>query len=120
MWERARCRHPSRWLDSWAVCAQHWGAWGSRARNHGPFFSLRTVSDVGRGWLIGFTVIQGLGSGGSMSVTDIIFADMAQPKLYAFGDVDALAKALRRYVIQCQNAGFERHQALRHLPPTLH
>ena len=38
---------------------------------------------------------------------------MAQPKLYAFEDVDTLAKALRRYVIQCQNAGFERHDAFK-------
>ena len=38
---------------------------------------------------------------------------MAQPKLYAFGDTDALAKTLRRYILQCQNAGFERHGAFK-------
>ena len=32
-----------------------------------------------------------------------------QLNLYSFGDVDALAKALRKYVIQCQSAGFDRH-----------
>lgn len=32
-----------------------------------------------------------------------------QPNLYAFEDIDRLAKSLRSYVIQCQNAGFERH-----------
>ena len=32
-----------------------------------------------------------------------------QPNLYAFNDVDALAKSLRTYVLQCQNAGFDRH-----------
>lgn len=31
------------------------------------------------------------------------------PNLYAFGDIDALANTLRTYVLQCQNAGFERH-----------
>ena len=34
---------------------------------------------------------------------------MAQPRLYAFSDNDTLAKALRQYVIGCQNVGFERH-----------
>ncbi|KAL8950099.1 MAG: hypothetical protein Q9222_003844 [Ikaeria aurantiellina] len=32
-----------------------------------------------------------------------------QPNLYAFGNVDKLAQTLRTYVIQCQNAGFDRH-----------
>lgn len=32
-----------------------------------------------------------------------------QPNLYAFGDIDALAKSLRTYMVQCQHAGFERH-----------
>ncbi|KAL9581903.1 MAG: hypothetical protein Q9212_003616 [Teloschistes hypoglaucus] len=32
-----------------------------------------------------------------------------QPNLYAFDDTSALAKALRTYVVQCQNAGLERH-----------
>ena len=32
-----------------------------------------------------------------------------QPNLYAFGDVVALAKSLRTYVLQCQEAAFERH-----------
>ncbi|KAI4185043.1 MAG: hypothetical protein L6R41_004360 [Letrouitia leprolyta] len=32
-----------------------------------------------------------------------------QPNLYTFSDIASLAKTLRPYVIQCQNAGFERH-----------
>jgi 6-phosphogluconolactonase len=32
-----------------------------------------------------------------------------QPNLYAFNDIDALAKALRTYVLNCQHAAFERH-----------
>ncbi|KAL8810202.1 MAG: hypothetical protein Q9200_002765 [Gallowayella weberi] len=32
-----------------------------------------------------------------------------QPNLYAFNDVSTLARTLRTYLIQCQNAGFERH-----------
>ena len=32
-----------------------------------------------------------------------------QPNLYAFQDVDSLAKSLRAYVLQCQNAGLDRH-----------
>ena len=36
-----------------------------------------------------------------------------QPNLYAFSDLDNLAKALRTYVIRCQNAGFERHNAFK-------
>jgi len=36
-----------------------------------------------------------------------------QPKLYAFGNNDGLAKALRTYVLQCQNAGFDRHNAFK-------
>ena len=38
---------------------------------------------------------------------------MAQPKLCSFGDVDTLAKSLRKYVLQCQMAGFERHNAFK-------
>lgn len=33
----------------------------------------------------------------------------SQPNLYAFPDVDALAPALRAYVLQCQSAAFDRH-----------
>ena len=36
-----------------------------------------------------------------------------QPNLYAFGDIDALAKSLRTYVLQCQSAGLERHGAFK-------
>ncbi|MCJ1259057.1 suppressor of los1-1 [Lignoscripta atroalba] len=36
-----------------------------------------------------------------------------QPNLYACSDLDALAKALRSYVIQCQTAGFDRHGAFK-------
>ena len=36
-----------------------------------------------------------------------------QPNLYAFNDVDNLAKALRTYVLRCQNAGFERHDVFK-------
>ncbi|MCJ1485618.1 suppressor of los1-1 [Schaereria dolodes] len=36
-----------------------------------------------------------------------------QPNLYSFADVNALAKTLRVYVIQCQLAGFERHGAFK-------
>ncbi|KAI4128789.1 MAG: hypothetical protein LQ338_002540 [Usnochroma carphineum] len=32
-----------------------------------------------------------------------------QPNLYAFNDISSLASALRTYVVQCQNAGLERH-----------
>ena len=32
-----------------------------------------------------------------------------QPNLYAFKDTDHLAKSLRRYVLQCQNTGIDRH-----------
>ena len=32
-----------------------------------------------------------------------------QPNLYAFDDISTLARRLRTYVIQCQNAGFDRH-----------
>lgn len=35
------------------------------------------------------------------------------PNLYAFSDVDSLAKALRKYVLQCQSAGLERHDAFK-------
>ncbi len=31
------------------------------------------------------------------------------PNLYSFDDVDKLAATLRPYILQCQNAGFERH-----------
>jgi 6-phosphogluconolactonase len=36
-----------------------------------------------------------------------------QPNLFAFGSVDALAAALRTYVLQCQNAALERHDSFR-------
>ncbi|KAL3964468.1 hypothetical protein ACCO45_001472 [Purpureocillium lilacinum] len=36
-----------------------------------------------------------------------------QPNLYAFPGVDTLAPALRSYVLQCQAAGFNRHDARR-------
>lgn len=36
-----------------------------------------------------------------------------QPNLYAFDNVDALAKSLRTYVIQCQKAGFQRHDSFK-------
>ncbi|MCJ1478510.1 suppressor of los1-1 [Lambiella insularis] len=36
-----------------------------------------------------------------------------QPNLYTFGDVDELAKTLRTYIFQCQQAGFERHDAFK-------
>lgn len=36
-----------------------------------------------------------------------------QPNLYSFGDVDSLAKALRKYVLQCQSAAFERHDVFK-------
>ena len=36
-----------------------------------------------------------------------------QPNLYAFSDIDNLAKALRTYLIRCQNAGFDRHNAFK-------
>ena len=43
-----------------------------------------------------------------------ITAKMAkQPNLYAFGDVDHLAKSLRKYLLQCQSTGFERHNAFK-------
>ncbi|MCJ1376172.1 suppressor of los1-1 [Loxospora ochrophaea] len=32
-----------------------------------------------------------------------------QPNLYAFSDVDSLAKVLRTYMLQCQRAAFDRH-----------
>lgn len=32
-----------------------------------------------------------------------------QPNLYSFSDSNVLAKSLRKYVLQCQNAGFDRH-----------
>ena len=32
-----------------------------------------------------------------------------QPRLYAFGDPDVLAATLRKYVLQAQRAGFDRH-----------
>ncbi len=36
-----------------------------------------------------------------------------QPKLYAFSDIDTLAKSLRTYVLQCQSAGFDRHNVFK-------
>ena len=36
-----------------------------------------------------------------------------QPNLYSFGDIDSLAKSLRKYILQCQTAGFERHNAFK-------
>ena len=36
-----------------------------------------------------------------------------QPNLYAFKDIDHLATALRKYLLQCQGAGFERHNAFK-------
>ena len=46
--------------------------------------------------------------------TFLIILKMAkQPNLYAYGDVDHLANALRKYVLQCQSVGFERHNAFK-------
>lgn len=36
-----------------------------------------------------------------------------QPNLYTFSDIDALAKSLRSYVLQCQSAAFERHDVFK-------
>lgn len=36
-----------------------------------------------------------------------------QPNVYAFSDIDKLAANLRTYVLQCQDAGFERHGAFK-------
>jgi len=36
-----------------------------------------------------------------------------QPKLYAFSDIDTLAKSLRTYILQCQSAGFDRHNVFK-------
>lgn len=36
-----------------------------------------------------------------------------QPKLYAFADSDTFATALRKYILQCQGAGLERHDAFK-------
>ncbi|KAI4116741.1 MAG: hypothetical protein LQ345_002888 [Seirophora villosa] len=36
-----------------------------------------------------------------------------QPNLYAFDHLEGLAATLRTYIIQCQNAGFERHAVFR-------
>ncbi len=36
-----------------------------------------------------------------------------QANLYAFSNIDALARTLRSYVLQCQNAGLERHDAFK-------
>lgn len=38
---------------------------------------------------------------------------MTHPNLYAFANVDALAKTLRAYIIQCQSAGLNRHDAFK-------
>ena len=37
----------------------------------------------------------------------------AQPNLYAFGNVDNLAKALRTYILRSQKAGLERHDSFK-------
>lgn len=37
----------------------------------------------------------------------------SQPNLYAFPSVDALAPALRSYIVQAQNAGFSRHDSFK-------
>jgi len=42
-----------------------------------------------------------------------ILAMGKQANLYSFAEVDALAKTLRTYVLQCQNAGLERHGAFK-------
>ena len=36
-----------------------------------------------------------------------------QPNLYSFDDVDALAKSLRKYVLQSQSAAFDRHNTFK-------
>jgi len=36
-----------------------------------------------------------------------------QPNLYAFQDLDSLTQSLRTYVLQCQNAGLDRHGAFK-------
>lgn len=36
-----------------------------------------------------------------------------QVNLYSFADIDALAKSLRTYILQCQSAGLERHGAFK-------
>ena len=36
-----------------------------------------------------------------------------QPNLYAFSDVEKLSKALRTYILRCQNTGFDRHNAFK-------
>jgi 6-phosphogluconolactonase len=36
-----------------------------------------------------------------------------QPNLYAFPSIDALATTLRQYVVQAQNAGFQRHNVFK-------
>ena len=35
------------------------------------------------------------------------------PHLYSFDNIDVLARSLRTYVLQCQNAAFERHNAFK-------
>ncbi|KAG5935592.1 hypothetical protein E4U60_003047 [Claviceps pazoutovae] len=37
----------------------------------------------------------------------------SQPNLYAFSNTDVLAPALRAYIVQSQNAGFERHNVFK-------
>ncbi|KAG6121370.1 hypothetical protein E4U14_002006 [Claviceps sp. LM454 group G7] len=37
----------------------------------------------------------------------------SQPNLYAFSSTDVLAPALRAYIVQSQNAGFERHNVFK-------
>ena len=36
-----------------------------------------------------------------------------QPNLYGFDDVDALARALRKYILHCQTVAFERHDVFK-------
>ena len=36
-----------------------------------------------------------------------------QPNLFSFANTDALAKPLRKYILQCQSAGFDRHNAFK-------
>jgi len=44
---------------------------------------------------------------------DVVDAMGKQPNLYSFSDADALAKTLRKYVLQCQSAGIDRHNAFK-------
>ncbi len=61
---------------------------------------LSAPCHFGREWLTDLTAIQGLGSGGSMSVTDIIFADMVPlPERGKFQGIAAayVSRLLRGY-----------------------